>query len=139
MPSDETYIIDLCDEALGKIACRQARFDFLRGDSRTEKAGRRLPVDAFYADIKLAIEYREKQHSEPVAIMDRRQTLSGCSRGQQRRIYDERRRTELRSHGFELLELDYNMFAYDARKRLSRVREHDLAVIRSKLDTLRHG
>jgi hypothetical protein len=105
MPSDEKYVIDLWDEVLGKKALRQHRFDFLRGGSRTAKPGRLLPVDPFYCELSLVVEYRERQHGEPVAIMDRRDTVSGCKRGEQRRIYDDRRRTELKSHGVRLLEL----------------------------------
>jgi hypothetical protein len=63
---DESYVIDLCDRVLSLKAKRQYRFDFLQGDS-----GRRLPVDAYYkisGDRKLVIEYREMQHSEPVAF-----------------------------------------------------------------------
>jgi hypothetical protein len=133
MPSDEKYVIDLCDEVLGKKALRQHRFDFLRGDSRTDRPGRRLPVDAYYCDLGLVVEYREKQHSEAVAIMDRRDTVSGCKRGEQRRIYDSRRRTVLRLNGIWLLELDYGMFSHDSRKRLLRDRERDVSVIQSKL------
>lgn len=39
--SDESYVIDLCDEVLGIKASRQHKFDFLTGDT-----GHRLPVDA---------------------------------------------------------------------------------------------
>jgi len=38
---DEEYILDLCDEVIGRRSLRQHRFFFLRGDS-----GRKLPVDA---------------------------------------------------------------------------------------------
>jgi hypothetical protein len=75
---DESYVIDLCDRVLNLKAKRQHRFDFLRGDS-----GRKLPVDAYYeisVDRKLVVEYREMQHSEPVAFFDKRLTCSGCNR-----------------------------------------------------------
>ena len=44
--SDEYYVIDLCDEVLGRKASRQHRFDFLTGDT-----GKRLPVDAYYEEL----------------------------------------------------------------------------------------
>lgn len=71
-PKDETYIIDLCDEVLGLKASRGHRFEFLRGDPG--KNGRRacLPVDAYYAELNLVVEYHERQHSEPVSFFDRR-------------------------------------------------------------------
>jgi hypothetical protein len=45
--SNETYVIDLCDEVLGAVALRQHSFDFLRGDSGPGRQGKRLPVDAY--------------------------------------------------------------------------------------------
>lgn len=130
---DEYYVIDLCDGVLGATAIRQCRFPFLIGDPSRNGACCRLPVDAFYAPLALAVEYRERQHSEPVAFMDRRKTVSGCTRGEQRRRYDERRRVVLPQHGIRLVELDYSMFAHDSRKRLRRDRVADIAVIRSRL------
>lgn len=133
MPKDETYIIDLCDKVLNSIGSRQHTFPFLVGDCG--KGGRfcRLPIDAYYHDLQLAIEYRERQHSEPVLIMDRRQTISGCLRGEQRRRYDERRREVLPQNGITLVELDYAMFLHNTRKRLRRESLVDEAVIRLKL------
>ena len=75
MPKDEAYVLALCDRALGTVGLRQHRFDFLKGDPGKRGVCRRLPVDAYYPDQRLVIEYRERQHSEPVALMDRRITL----------------------------------------------------------------
>jgi hypothetical protein len=129
MGSDEKYIIDLCDRLLGVNALRQYRgFSFLKGDS-----GAPLPVDAYYPTLRLVIEYHERQHSEPVAIMDRRHTVSGCSRREQRRLYDERRCKLLPLNGITLIILDYTMFDPNSRKRLNRNPAADEARIRSKL------
>lgn len=130
---DEQYIIDLCDQILGFTALRQHKFDFLRGDENKRKQRRRLPIDAYYPTLRLAIEYRELQHSEPVAIMDRRMTVSGCPRSIQRRIYDERRRTVLPKHHIRLIELDYRQFAHDRKKKLRRDAVADAQTIRSAL------
>jgi hypothetical protein len=130
---DEHYVIDLCDDVLGIRASRQHRFKFLVGDPGPSGACRPLPIDAYYEPLRLAVEYRERQHSEAVRFWDRKPTLSGCSRGEQRRLYDERRRIELPHHGIRLVELDYGMFKHDTRKRLRRDRTDDVAVIRSKL------
>ena len=54
--SDEHYVLDLCDEILGLKASRQQTFDFLRGDG---KPGKKLPVDAYYPNLKLVVEYKE--------------------------------------------------------------------------------
>jgi hypothetical protein len=103
--SDESYVIDLCDEVLGAPALWQHRFDWLRGDARPGKQGARLPVDAYCPKRQLVIEYRERQHTEAVPFMDRRMTLSGVERGAQRAIYDQRRRDLLPQHDITLVEL----------------------------------
>jgi hypothetical protein len=86
--------------------------------------------------LGLAVEYRERQHTEPVGFWDRKPTLSGCTRGEQRRRYDERRRIVLPQHGIRLVELDFTMFAHDGRKRLRLDRVADEVVVRSRLADL---
>jgi hypothetical protein len=131
--SDESYIIDLCDEVLGTPALRQYRFDFLRGDARPGKQGVRLPVDAYYPDRRLVVEYRKRQHTEAIPIMDRRMTVSGVDRGAQRAIYDQRRRDLLPQHGIALVELSYADFAHRENKCLLLRREEDRTVVRQAL------
>lgn len=132
--SDEHYIIGLCDRALMLKAKRQHTFDFLRGDpGKRSPAGRPLPVDAYYEKLNLVIEYREKQHSEGVKIFDNKLTCSGCSRGEQRRRYDQRRREVLRQHEVQLCELDYTLFQHSGRGRLKRDAETDQAAVKREL------
>lgn len=128
--SDEYYIISLCDEILGAKASRQHTFDFLRGDG---KPGKKLPVDAYYPQLHLVVEYRERQHMESVAFFNKSTTVSGVSRDEQRRIYDERRRELLPKHGISLLEISYLELKHGSNKRLARDRQHDLSVLRDKL------
>ena len=125
--SDESYVIDLCDEILRSTASRQHRFDFLVGDT-----GVKLPVDAYYERLKLVIEYHEKQHSEAVSFFDNKQTVSGVSRGEQRKIYDQRRKDVLPKHGIKLLVISYNDFGTS--KKLIRNRAEDVLVIKRLLD-----
>ena len=129
--SDEAYVLDLCDEIIGQKASRQHKFDFLKGDS-----GRKLPVDAYYEELKLTIEYRERQHSEPVSHFDKpdKMTVSGVHRGEQRKIYDQRRRELLSQNGIRLIEINYTLFEYDGRKRIVRDRERDLEKIKAVLN-----
>lgn len=129
--SDESYILDICDEVLKQKSLRQHRFDFLRGD-----AGAKLPVDAYYPELNLVIEYKEKQHTEAVAFFDRRQTASGVGRGEQRKIYDQRRREILPQNGIRLIELDYSIFEHARNKKLLKKRESDLKAIIQILKTL---
>lgn len=126
---DEAYIIDLCDEVLGLRARRQHRFPFLKGDGGTS-----LPVDAFYEKMRLVVEYHEKQHTEPVKQFDRRPTVSGVDRGEQRKLYDDRRRDLLPKHNIQLVILDYSQFEHTSAKRLKRNRVKDLSVIRAVLN-----
>ena len=124
--SDEYYVVGLCNEALGIEGLQQYKFPFLLGDS-----GRALPVDVYYPDLKLVVEYYERQHTEEVKFFNRRMTVSGVSRGEQRRIYDERRRTELPKHGIKLLIISYTDFG--TTKTLSRNHDSDLNVVKSIL------
>jgi hypothetical protein len=125
---DELYVLDLCDEVLASKSLRQHRFLFLVGDS-----DRTLPVDAYYPDLKLVIEYRERQHSEAVAFFDLRGTISGVPRGEQRARYDQRRRDVLPQKGIHVVELSYSDFPHGANKRLKRIRLDDVNIIRIKL------
>lgn len=129
--SDENYVIDLCDEELQLKALRQHRFDFLKGD-----AGTRLPVDAWYSTLSLVIEFREKQHTEEVKFFDKRQTVSGMGRGEQRKLYDQRRRDILPQNGIQLIEIGYDYFEHTRNKKLIRNKEKDLKVIKKLLKHL---
>lgn len=130
--SDEFYVIDLCDEVLGIRASRQHTFDFLRGDGTP---GRTLPVDAYYPELNLVIEYRERQHTESVVFFDKKATVSGVNRAEQRCIYDQRRRDVLPNNGIRLVVISYSDLKHDRCKRLVRDRLNDLAVIRSMLES----
>jgi hypothetical protein len=128
MRDDESYIIGLCDSILKEKGSRQHHFDFLRGDS-----GRRLPVDAFYAEHRLAIEFHEKQHTEAVPFFDKRATVSGVPRGEQRKIYDQRRREVLPENGIALVVFSVQEFPHKRGKKLLRKVEKDTVIILKKL------
>ena len=124
--SDESYVIDLCDESLGITAKRQHRFDFLRGDS-----GTCLPVDAYYPSLNLVVEYHERQHSESVPLFDKRMTVSGVTRGEQRRLYDLRREQVLPEHGIKLVVISYKDFG--SSKTLKRDKANDIRIVKNIL------
>lgn len=130
---DEQYIINLCDKVLDYKGKRQHRFDFLRGDpSAKRKNGTKLPVDSFYECHKLVIEYYERQHSESVPFFDNKATCSRVTRGEQRKIYDQRRRDKLPENGITLIEISFNDFGKT--KRLKRNEKEDEKIIREKLN-----
>ena len=126
--SDEAYVLDLCDEILGDKCLRQHRFSFLLGDG-----GHGLPVDGYYPNIKIVVEYHERQHSESVPMFDKKSTISGVPRGVQRQLYDQRRREVLPKHGLKLIEISFSELTQDTNKRLKRDKIHDLQILRRKL------
>jgi len=134
--SDEHWVIDLCDHVLNRTAIRQHRFPFLRGDPGPSGASVSLPVDAFYPDLSLVVEYNERQHSTAVPFFDKRATISGVSRSEQRRRYDQRRREVLPKHGLRLIVFDYSEFDCERRGRL--IRDADAySVIEARLQEFR--
>jgi hypothetical protein len=132
---DEIYVLNICDKILGKISNRQHKFDFLLGDPNRNGISTKLPVDSYYSELKLVIEYREKQHTESVNFFDKpnKMTVSGVHRGEQRRIYDERRRQLLPKNDILLIEISYSDFNYDRQKRIIRNEDFDTNIVKQKL------
>ncbi len=128
--SDESYLIDLCDEILGENASRQHRFPWLQGDAGLSGNRVLLPVDAYYPEHRLVVEYREKQHFTPTPFFDRRETLSGVGRGEQRQIYDRRRETEVPAHDLRLVVIAMSDLRSNAAGRLLHDRDSDRRTIR---------
>lgn len=119
--SDEKYILDLVAQILAEPDYRwQHRFPTLLGDPGQDGRRRPLPVDGYFPRHRLVVEYWERQHSSPVPIMDEGATVSGVSRGHQRRLYDQRRQTWAQANGLRLVILDYRGFQTDRSGRLVR-------------------
>jgi hypothetical protein len=131
--SDEAYVLDLCDDILSERARRQHRFPWLAGDTGKDGRRRLLPVDAYYPDHGLVIEYRERQHDEPVPHFDHRHTISGVARGEQRRLYDLRREQEIPARGLRLLVVRPRDLVCDRRQRLCRDAAADRALLEQLL------
>lgn len=131
--SDEHYALDLCDEVLGVPGIRQARLDWLRGDPAPRlPRGVKLPVDGYWPDLGLVVEFQEEQHSQPSPFFDRRHTVSGMGRGEQRRLYDERKRILIPEHGLKLVVIEKSEFTLKSR-RIARDHARDLLVVRRHL------
>ena len=132
--SDEVYLLDLVAEVLAEPDYRrQHRFPTLLGDPGRDGRRRPLPVDGYFPRHRLVVEYWEKQHSAPVPIMDEGETVSGVSRGHQRRLYDQRRRAWTQAHGLQLVILDYRGFDSDRQGRLRRNRARDRQIVAEAL------
>ena len=56
-------------------------------------------------------------------------TVSGVNRGQQRKIYDERRKTVLPEHSIKLIVIDYSAFGNS--KKIKRDYTKDLEIVKS--------
>lgn len=131
--SDEHYVLDLCDEVLGTPGDRQARFDWLLGDaSPTTGRAARLPVDGYWPRLRLVVEFQEKQHTEAVPLFDRRATVSGVTRGEQRRLYDQRKAELVPANGLRLVVIHKSAFV-TRQDRIVRRHDHDIAIVREHL------
>lgn len=136
--SDEAYLLDICDAVLGHRSRRQHRFDFLLGDPGKGGRRARLPVDAYYEELALVVEVLECQHFRPVRLFDRRMTVSGVDRREQRRRYDARRREVLPKHGITVVFLPVADFPTRGRK-LRRIAEEDERILRTLLPAPRRA
>jgi hypothetical protein len=126
--SDEHYVLDLCDEVIQKTGLRQHRFDFLLGDANAKGVCAKLPVDIYYPELNLVIEYKEQQHTKANKHFDKPDifTVSGVHRGEQRRIYDQRRLEVLPQNGIQVIEISYSDFAFDRKDKIVRDAEKDI-------------
>jgi len=133
--SDEHYVLDLCDEVIQKTGLRQHRFDFLLGDANAKGVCAKLPVDIYYPELNLVIEYKEQQHAKANKHFDKPNlfTVSGVHRGEQRQIYDQRRLEVLPQNGIKVIEIFYSDFKFDGKDKIVRDLEKDLGRVREIL------
>ena len=135
--SDEHYVIDMCDKALRRIAVRQHHFEFLLGDANAKGVCSRLPVDAYYPELNLVIEYKEQQHIRAIKHFDKpdKLTVSGVHRGEQRKSYDQRRLNILPKHGIRVIEIHFDVFNCSTSNKIIRNQESDLKRLKAYLKT----
>ena len=136
--SDEYWVINLLENIFREHASRQHRFPFLLGD--VGKNGRRvsLPVDAYFAQANVAVEFAEKQHSQSIAHFDKpdKMTISGVHRGEQRKLYDIRKVQTLKEEGIPLLVVSHSEFQCKTDGRLVRDLHADNAVLVKRVAAL---
>lgn len=129
---DELYVLDLCDRILG-FGVRQKTFEWLKGDpSLATGKSKKLPLDGYWEKYNLAIEFQEKQHFKPVPFWDQKKTASGMTRGEQRKIYDQRKVEKTVAQRIRLLHIRQDAFPM-AKGRIDRDPERDLDIARRLL------
>jgi len=134
--SDEYYVLNLCDELLNEKSSRQYTFPFLLGDFHKDKISRtKLPLDAYYHKLNLVLEYRVKQAEEEVEETDKQtgKTVSGVSRSEQRKIYNQRRKDVLLRKNINFIEVNYYAFEYDSELKIVRNKEEDIVILKEIL------
>ena len=134
--SDEKYVLELVAEILNEDYLWQKRFDTLLGDQGRNGRRCKLPVDSYFPQLNLIIEYHEKQHMERVRIMDNRMTISGVPRGEQRKIYDLRKQEWAQVNNIRYLIITYKQLKHRKSGKLFRHPEDDKEGIKKILRTL---
>lgn len=121
--SDEFYLVNLCDELLKDKASRKHTFDTLVGRLHKKGKGRtKLPLDAYYEELKLAIEFFQKKETE-----------ESEDREAQRKFYDLRKKDTLKKKEIRLFEINYSAFECNEDGNLVRNKEQDFKVLKSIL------
>lgn len=134
---DEAYALELCDQVIGTLSVREAKFEWLLGDPGKNGRRRQLPVDAYWPDQGLVIEFWESQHESPAPFFDKpdQLTVSGVPRGVQRALYDQRRLELIPQHDLSLVVIRKSDLECTQSGRLTHARLKDLATIRRMLAT----
>jgi len=122
--SDQYYLISLCDELVGQEASREHTFDTLVGNLHKRGKGRtKLPLDAYYEDLKLVIELRrDRDPSEELDINEQ-------ERVDQVTYYNELKKKAVLKKELRLMEIKYASFDTDAHGALLKNKEQDVTVL----------
>ena len=133
--NDEAYIIDLCDSILGHKAYRKKKFQFLQGDFHKDGESKtKIPVDAFYEDLKLAVLYQGNY--TPLETSNKKEdrlTISGMNRADQRERYHNRKILALPKNGIKVVNVTYKNFPYDDDFRIERDIDKDTETLKDLL------
>jgi len=119
--SDEFYLVNLCDELFKQKASRKHTFDNLLGNMHKKGKGRtKLPLAAYYEDLKLAIDFKGKKHDSE-------------EREERLRVYGLRKKEVLERKKIKLILIDYTDFECDENQKLVRNEAQDLSVLKNIL------
>jgi hypothetical protein len=126
--SDENYLIDLCDELLDKKASRKHTFDTLVGNLHKRGKGRtKLPLDAYYKDLKLVIEFFKQ--TSAVSDLDEKEQ----ARITQIKYYDELKKEAVLNKSMRYMKINHAQFECAENNKLIRNTENDILVLKEIL------
>lgn len=132
--SDETYLINLCDELLEQKASRKHTFETIVGKLHKRGKGRtKLPLDAYYEGLKLVIEFFEKNVSDDDSENSRMIDKKEQERITQRNYYDQLKKEGVLKKKLRLIEINYSMFECNTDDKLVRNIENDKLVLKGLL------
>lgn len=126
--SDEFYLVNLCDELLEQTASRKHTFDTLVGNLHKRGKGRsKLPLDAYYEDLKLVVEFfrKDKDFDE----LDKKEQ----ARMIQIKRYNELKKKAILKKDLRLIEINYASFECNETNKLIRNTEDDKLILRGVL------
>ena len=126
--SDEYYLVSLCDEILKQKASRKHTFDTLVGNLHKRGKGRtKLPLDAYYEELKLVIEFLK--HSNSIEELDKKEQ----ARITQIKFYKELKKKAIAKKKLHLIEINYADFQQDEANKLIRNKENDILLLKGIL------
>ncbi|WP_162819720.1 hypothetical protein [Kordia sp. SMS9] len=126
--SDENYLLDVCDELLAQKASRKHTFDTLVGNLHKRGKGRtKLPLDAYYKDSKLVIEFFQKEKN--FEDLDEKEQ----ARVTQIKYYDELKKEAVLNKRFRYMKINFAQFECDENGKLIRNTENDTTVLKEML------
>lgn len=126
--SDEYYLVNLCDELLKQKASRKHTFGTLVGNLHKRGKGRtKLPLDAYYEDLKLVLEFFEKNVATDE--LDEKEQ----ARKAQIKYYDQLKKKAILNKKLRLIEINYALFECNDANKLIRNTENDRLVLKGVL------
>ncbi|WP_299260226.1 hypothetical protein [uncultured Aquimarina sp.] len=126
--SDEYYLVNLCDELLKQKASRKHTFNTLVGNLHKKGKGRtKLPLDAYYEDLKLVLEFFRK--NEITDELDEEEK----ARKAQIKYYNQLKKKAILTKKLRLIEINYASFECDAENKLVKNSESDRSVLKGIL------
>ncbi|MFK7749637.1 MAG: hypothetical protein AB8B65_14670 [Kordia sp.] len=126
--SDENYLLNLCDELLDKKASRKHTFDTLVGNLHKRGKGRtKLPLDAYYQELKLVIEFFQKEKN--FEDLDEKEQ----ARITQIKYYDELKKEAVLNKKFRYMKINFAQFQCNENDKLIRNTENDIIILKQIL------